>query len=97
MSTTPSPQREDIAALRRRCLALLHRLRDMERQLPHDDQDGATLALRRMELGLSQRDLAQKAHVSRGLVSDLESGRRTSPFSLAQVGEVLTRLEGNRG
>lgn len=54
---------------------------------------GQALKMRRLALGLRQDQVAAEAHLSRGQVSDLESGRRKSADSLACALEALTRLE----
>ncbi len=50
--------------------------------------------LRRMRetLGLSQRDVAMATGYSRGLVADLESGRRQSPYAREAVSQALVVL-----
>lgn len=56
----------------------------------------AELVARRTALRLSQSVLARTANVSRGMLSDLESGRRSSPALRALVGEVLRQLEASQ-
>lgn len=58
--------------------------------------DPRTFGPRRRALGLSQPDVADLAHIGRGYLSDIESGRRTNPWSLVRVHETLTRLEVER-
>lgn len=55
-----------------------------------------SLRARRERLGLTQQEVVRHAHISRGLLADLESGRRRSPESVAHVGRVLTTLEAQR-
>jgi hypothetical protein len=55
---------------------------------------GAELRVRRVALGLTQAALARSACCSRGLVSDLERGRRVTVASRIHVGAVLGQLEG---
>lgn len=54
---------------------------------------GQSIKLRRLALELRQDQVAAEAHLSRGQVSDLESGRRKSAEALACVLEALQRLE----
>jgi len=51
---------------------------------------GAAVAKRRMELSLSQEDLAEKAGVHRTYVSDIERGvRNVSILTLERIAEAL--------
>ena len=50
---------------------------------------GAQIAARRYERNLSQRDLAAAAGVSRGLVAEIERGRRTHWVSRWRLAEKL--------
>lgn len=54
---------------------------------------GQALKMRRLALGLKQHDVAAVAHVSRGQVSDLESGRRSASNTVAAVSAALATLE----
>ena len=53
---------------------------------------GAELAARREHVGISQRDLAACAGLSRGLVAEVERGRRRHPVSRQRLAETLERL-----
>jgi transcriptional regulator with XRE-family HTH domain len=51
---------------------------------------GASISKRRIELGLSQEELADKAHVHRTYVSDVERGvRNVSILTLERMAQAL--------
>ena len=54
---------------------------------------GETLRLRREALGISQAAVARAAYCSRGLVAEVERGRRRSAQTLADLANVLDRFE----
>ena len=54
---------------------------------------GDTLRARRESLGISQAAVAHAAHCSRGLVAEVERGKRRSAQTLAHLSAVLDRLE----
>lgn len=54
---------------------------------------GETLRARREALGISQAAVAHAAHCSRGLVAEVERGKRRSAQTLAHLSSVLDRLE----
>lgn len=54
---------------------------------------GETLRTRREALGISQAAVAHAAHCSRGLVAEVERGKRRSAQTLAHIDSVLDRLE----
>jgi len=54
---------------------------------------GETLRGRREALGISQAAVAHAAHCSRGLVAEVERGKRRSAQTLAHLSNVLDRLE----
>lgn len=54
---------------------------------------GETLRARREALGISQAAVAHAAHCSRGLVAEVERGKRRSAQTLAHLSNVLDRLE----
>jgi hypothetical protein len=58
--------------------------------------DGAALRQRREALGLSQRDLAALAGVSRGMLSAVEDGTRNALQSRRLIGNALALREANR-
>jgi hypothetical protein len=60
---------------------------------PDDVVSGETLRLRREALGISQAAVAHAAHCSRGLVAEVERGKRRSAQTLAHLSSVLDRLE----
>lgn len=51
------------------------------------------LRMRRQALGISQKDLAAVAHVSRAQLCSVELGQRKSPMTRFHLGMVLTMLE----
>jgi DNA-binding XRE family transcriptional regulator len=57
---------------------------------------GEDIKRRREALGLSQRDLAAAAGMSRGLLSEIEGGTRNAPESRLLFGNALTLRERNR-
>ena len=65
--------------------------------LPANDSapalSGKELAERRRAIGLSQRDLAHTAGVSRGLVAEIEKGRRLHVPTRLRIAEALERLK----
>ena len=59
----------------------------------HDDVvTGETLRARREALGISQAAVAHAANCSRGLVAEVERGKRRSAQTLAHLAAVLDRL-----
>lgn len=54
--------------------------------------DGRIAHRRRIEAGLTQDDLAQRARVSRRTVGRLEDGEHVRPESAAQIAEALESL-----
>ncbi len=58
-----------------------------------DIVSGDTLRLRREALGISQAAVAHAAHCSRGLVAEVERGKRRSAQTLAHLASVLDKLE----
>jgi|GEM_PF-725900 DNA-binding XRE family transcriptional regulator len=54
---------------------------------------GDSLRARREALGISQAAVAHAAHCSRGLVAEVERGKRRSAQTLAHLAAVLDRLE----
>ena len=61
-----------------------------------DAPGGAELRARRDALGLSQRALAAEVGIARGLVCEIESGRRAHLATRARMAAALARLEGAR-
>jgi DNA-binding XRE family transcriptional regulator len=59
-------------------------------------RNGAALRAHRLALGLSQRDLAAEVRLSRGIVADVESGRRPGRWMRTEIGAVLDRLASER-
>lgn len=57
-----------------------------------DAPSGAQLRASREELGVSQRELAAAAGLSRGLVAEVERGRRTNPLTRLRLAETLRAL-----
>jgi HTH-type transcriptional regulator/antitoxin HipB len=74
-------------------MLLLSSLGDISKRSPYDDtmptelasirELAATVRGRRRALGLSQGDLARRAHVSRQWVSEFEAGKPTAELGLA--------------
>lgn len=60
---------------------------------PEDAVTGESLRQRREALGVSQAAIAHAAHCSRGLVAEVERGRRRSALTLSHLSNVLERLE----
>ncbi len=60
---------------------------------PSDAVTGETLRSRREALGISQAAVAHAAHCSRGLVAEVERGRRRSAMTLSHLSQVLDKLE----
>ncbi len=54
---------------------------------------GESLRSRRETLGISQAAVAHAAHCSRGLVAEVERGRRRSAMTLSHLSKVLDKLE----
>ncbi len=54
---------------------------------------GESLRSRREALGISQAAVAHAAHCSRGLVAEVERGRRRSAMTLSHLSQVLDKLE----
>jgi DNA-binding XRE family transcriptional regulator len=63
--------------------------------LPADDSapSGDELRVRREALGISQRDLAAASGLSRGLVAEVERGRRRHVLTRLRLSETLASLE----
>jgi transcriptional regulator with XRE-family HTH domain len=53
---------------------------------------GETLRARREAMGISQAAVAHAAHCSRGLVAEVERGKRRSAQTLAHLDAVLDRM-----
>lgn len=66
--------------------------------LPADDSapSGDELRQRREALGISQRDLAAASGLSRGLVAEVERGRRRHVLTRMRLAETLASLERSR-
>lgn len=63
--------------------------------LPPDDSapNGEELRARREGVGISQRDLAAAAGLSRGLIAEVERGRRRHVLTRLRISETLASLE----
>ncbi|HET7769930.1 MAG TPA: helix-turn-helix domain-containing protein, partial [Chloroflexota bacterium] len=63
--------------------------------LPPDDSapNGEELKARREAIGISQRDLAAASGLSRGLVAEVERGRRRHVLTRLRISETLASLE----
>jgi DNA-binding XRE family transcriptional regulator len=66
--------------------------------LPADDSapSGDELRQRRESIGISQRDLAAASGLSRGLVAEVERGRRRHVLTRLRLSETLASLERTR-
>src|SRR2546426_1248745 len=60
---------------------------------------GAILRAYRVAAGLSQEELAERAHLSQRTISDLERGVTTAPYrdTVAQLAEALELIASDRG
>src|SRR2546423_2745486 len=60
---------------------------------------GAVLRAYRVAVGLSQEELAGRAHLSQRTISDLERGVTTAPYrdTVAQLADALELAESERG
>src|SRR5947209_18007194 len=60
---------------------------------------GALLRAYRVAAGLSQEELAERAHLSQRTISDLERGATTAPYrdTVAQLVEALELIASDRG
>lgn len=67
--------------------------------LPPDDSapDGDELRRRREAVGISQRDLAAASGLSRGLVAEVERGRRRHVMTRARIAETLASVAAEKG
>lgn len=67
--------------------------------LPPDDSapDGGELRRRREAVGISQRDLAAASGLSRGLVAEVERGRRRHVMTRARIAETLASVAAEKG
>ena len=67
--------------------------------LPPDDSapDGDELRRRREAVGISQRDLAAASGLSRGLVAEVERGRRRHVMTRARIAETLASIAAEKG
>lgn len=77
----------------------LYALRKSREPLPPDDSapSGEELAKRRALLGISQRRLAEKAGLLRGLVAEVERGRRRHVLTRLRMSMALSELEQEQG
>ena len=67
--------------------------------LPPDDSapDGDELRRRREAVGISQRDIAAASGLSRGLVAEVERGRRRHVMTRARIAETLASVAAEKG
>ncbi|HEV2126917.1 MAG TPA: helix-turn-helix domain-containing protein [Chloroflexota bacterium] len=94
--------REALHATELRLHALYEALEVPQTLLPKslpliDPESPRQFAARRQALGLSQHALARTAHLSRGLIAEVERGQRRSAPTLAHIDATLRRLEERRG
>lgn len=82
----PAPQARFVLPPRRRP--------ETRAPLPPDDSapNGDELRKRREEIGISQRDLAAASGLSRGLVAEIERGRRRHVLTRLRLSETLASL-----
>jgi DNA-binding XRE family transcriptional regulator len=96
-ATTPPPPHAPIheagviAAVRARA--------PLRAALPPDDSapGGDELRRRRDAVGISQRDLAAASGLSRGLVAEVERGRRRHVMTRARIAETLASIAAEKG
>ncbi len=82
-----------------RLIAAVRRRSEPRAPLPPDDSapDGDELRRRREIVAVSQRDLAAAAGLSRGLVAEVERGRRRHVLTRARIAETLDSLAAKKG
>ena len=85
--------------LRRRKLERRERFNAAKASLLDDTTapDGEELARRRAAVGISQRELAAQLQCSRGLVAEIERGRRRHVLTRLRMAETLATLEREAG
>lgn len=82
-----------------RLIAAVRRRSEPRVPLPPDDSapDGDELRRRREIVAVSQRDLAAASGLSRGLVAEVERGRRRHVLTRARIAETLDSLAAKKG
>ncbi len=82
-----------------RLIAAVRRRSEPRAPLPPDDSapDGDELRRRREIVAVSQRDLAAAAGLSRGLVAEVERGRRRHVLTRARIADTLDSLAAKKG
>ena len=82
-----------------RLIAAVRRRSEPRAPLPPDDSapDGDELRRRREIVAVSQRDLAAASGLSRGLVAEVERGRRRHVLTRARIAETLDSLAAKKG
>jgi len=82
-----------------RLIAAVRRRSEPRAPLPPDDSapDGDELRRRREIVAVSQRDLAAASGLSRGLVAEVERGRRRHVLTRARIAQTLDSLAAKKG
>lgn len=82
-----------------RLIAAVRRRSEPRAPLPPDDSapDGDELRRRREIVAVSQRDLAAASGLSRGLVAEVERGRRRHVLTRARIADTLDSLAAKKG
>lgn len=96
-STTPPPPPGPIR--KERVIEAIRARATPRAALPPDDSapDGDELRRRREAVGISQRDLAAASGLSRGLVAEVERGRRRHVMTRARIAETLASVAAEKG
>jgi hypothetical protein len=91
----PTPRQQLAPAAQARFVVPPRRRPEARAPLPPDDSapNGEELRSRREAVGISQRDLAAASGLSRGLVAEVERGRRRHVLTRLRISETLASLE----
>ncbi|HEU5314827.1 MAG TPA: helix-turn-helix domain-containing protein [Chloroflexota bacterium] len=90
-----APRQQPAPAAQARFVVPPRRRPEARAPLPPDDSapNGEELRARREAVGISQRDLAAASGLSRGLVAEVERGRRRHVLTRLRISETLAALE----
>ena len=93
--TTQTQREKPLPAAQTRFTVPPRRRPEARAPLPPDDSapNGEELRARREGVGISQRDLAAAAGLSRGLIAEVERGRRRHVLTRLRISETLASLE----
>ena len=94
-----APTAPAVEAPTARLIAAVRRRSEPRVPLPPDDSapDGDELRRRREIVAVSQRDLAAASGLSRGLVAEVERGRRRHVLTRARIAQTLDSLAAKKG